>query len=175
MTLLRHFVTWKKNLLRYRKVETRMDSPEYGNSGWLLSKRSNERAALSLIKISVHCLLKLESLLVACLFWSSLSSFAELFKDHWSVQVYNKCICIFSTREHHFLPDWSLVRILSYHNGPPDIYWTTHFHLPYWCTEGNIPGQKIFLEAQCHPFSQGAFVTPISSWASVSSQPRGAR
>ena len=94
------------------------------------------------------------------LFWSSLSSFAELFKDHWSVQVYNKCICIFSAREHRFFPDWSLVRILSYHNAPWDIYQTTHFYLPNWCTEGNIPDQESCLGAQCHPFSQGGLHYP---------------
>ena len=82
------------------------------------------------------------------------------FKDHWSVQVYNKCICIFSAREHRFFPDWSLVRILSYHNAPWDIYRTTHFYLPNWCTEGNIPDQESCLGAQCHPFSQGGLHYP---------------
>ena len=130
---------------------------------------------LSSIKISVHRMLRVKSLLVGCLFWSSFSSFAELFKDHWSVQVYNKCICIFSAREHRFLPHWRLVRILSYHNGPRDISRTTHFYSPNWCTEGHIPDQKSFLGAQCHPFSYGVFVSPFSSWASVSSWSRVAR
>ena len=82
--------------------------------------------------------------LLCCLFWSSFSSFAELSKDHWSVQVYNKCICIFSAREHRFLPHWRLVRILSYHNGPGDINRTTHFYSPNWCTEGHIPDVTLF-------------------------------
>ena len=34
-----------------------------------------------------------------------------------SLSVYKNCICIFLAREHRFLPDWNLVRILSYHNG----------------------------------------------------------